>query len=111
MKAAEKLMRELEEKGLGDRFADMQQRSAPKVCATLVGKRIEVLSRYWDENGDSQYVWAKGEVTGIPEPKTKSNGVRNGKNSTAGVQVAIITWDEEYLGKDKHGKLEPAVTS
>ncbi len=31
MKAVEKLMRELEEKGLGDRFADMQQRSAPKM--------------------------------------------------------------------------------
>ncbi len=53
IKAAEKLMRELEEKGLGDRFADMQQRLAPKVGATLIGKRIGVLSRYWDENGDS----------------------------------------------------------
>ncbi len=50
-------------------------------------------------------------MTGIPEPKTNSNGIRNGKNSTAGAQVAIVTWDEEYLGKDKHGNLEPAVTS
>ncbi len=31
MKAAERLTRELEEKGLDNRFSDMQQRSAPKM--------------------------------------------------------------------------------
>ena len=68
MKPAEKQMKELAEKGLGDRYADIQQKSAAKVNAALVGKKIEVLSRYFDENNEPMYVWAKGEVTGIPEP-------------------------------------------
>ncbi len=44
-------MKELEEKGLGDRFAYMQQKSAPKVDTALVAKRIEVLSKYFDDDG------------------------------------------------------------
>ena len=117
MKEAEKLMKELEEKGLGDRMADMQQKSAPKVDATLVGKRIEVLSRYFDEDGEPMYVWAKGEVTAIPVPKAKAKGGKgrgNGKKSNAKTtvsQVAIVTWDKEYWGKDKNDNWAPAITS
>ena len=64
-------MKDLEEKGLGDRYVDIQQKLAPKVDATLVGKRIEVLSRYFDEENKPMNVWAKGEVTGFSEPKIK----------------------------------------
>ena len=119
MKEAEKLMKELEEKGLGDRYADMQQRSAPKVNTSLVGKRIEVLSKYFDENDEPIFVWAKGEVTGVPEPKAiarggKRGGKGKGKNNTQNVvnDIVIVTWDKEYLGKDKKtGELKPATTS
>ena len=50
MEEAVKLMKELEDKGFGDRFADMQQRSAPKVDNLLKGKRLEILIKYWDED-------------------------------------------------------------
>ena len=107
----------MEEKGLGDRYTDMQQKSAPKVDAKLVGKRIEVLSRYFDEEGEPMYVWAKGEVTVIPVPKAKAKGGKgrgNGKKSNAKTtvsQVAIVTWDKEYWGKDKNDNWAPAITS
>lgn len=111
IKSAEKLMKELEEKGLGDRVADMQQKSAPKFDASIVGKRIEVLSKYWDENNEPIYVWAKGEVTAIPQPKKKASGSKSKGNATTTVNnVAIITWDEEYLERDENGNLGPAMT-
>ena len=49
MKDADELMKESEEKGLRDRFADMQQKLVPKVDASLLNKRIEVLSKYYDD--------------------------------------------------------------
>ena len=111
IKSAEKLMKELEEKGLGDRVADMQQKLAPKFDASIVGKRIEVLSKYWDENNEPIYVWAKGEVTAIPQPKKKASGSKSKGNATTTVNnVAIITWDEEYLERDENGNLGPAMT-
>ena len=36
--------------GFGDRDTDMQQRGSPNIDTKLVGKRIEVLSKYFDED-------------------------------------------------------------
>lgn len=100
MEAAEKLMKELEEKGLGDRIADMQQKSAPKVDTTLVGQRIEVLSKYLID-GEWEFVWAKGKVVGLPEPTmaTKKRSGKGKKKSSAPKKandIVIIAWDDDY---------------
>ena len=80
IESAEKLMKELEEKGFGDRFADMQQRSAPKVDMSLKGKRLEVLCRYFEEDGTSFFCWAKCTVDGMLEKEAKkTGGSKNGK--------------------------------
>ena len=95
---AEKLMRELEEKGYGDRFADMQQRSAPVIDKNLVGKRIEVLCEYYEEDGTPFFCWAKGVVEAIPSKERKSSSkgkTKKGKKEAAN-QFAIVKWDEEY---------------
>ena len=108
MEAAEKLMKELEEKGFGDRIADMQQKSAPKVDATLVGKRLEVLIKYLID-GDWEFVWAKGKVVGLPEPtaaaKKRAANKRSGKGkkksgaTEKANDFVIIAWDNQYRCK------------
>ena len=47
--------------GFVDRDADMQQRGSPNVDTKLVGKRIEVLSKYVDNDREVLAVWEKGE--------------------------------------------------
>ena len=46
VEAAEKMMKELEEQGYRNRFADMQQLSAPKVDVSLVNKRMRMTSLF-----------------------------------------------------------------
>ena len=55
--------------GFGDRDADMQQQGSPNVDTKLVWKWIEVLSKYFDEDGEVLSVWTKGEVVAIPVMK------------------------------------------
>ena len=50
----------------GYRYADIQQQGSPNVDIKLVVKRIEVLSKYFDEDGVVLAVWEKGEVVAIP---------------------------------------------
>ena len=45
--------------GFGDRDADMQQQGSTNLDTKLVGKRIEVLSKYFDEDGEVLAVWEK----------------------------------------------------
>ena len=52
--------------GFGDRYADIQQQGSPNVDTKLVVKRIEVLGKYFDEDGEVLAVWEKGEVVAIP---------------------------------------------
>ena len=104
IESAEKLMKELEEKGFGDRFADMQQRSAPKVDMSLKGKRLEVLCRYFEEDGTPFFCWAKCTVDGMPEKEAKkTGGSKNGKRTRgdngSDNDTAIVTWDDEYCVK------------
>jgi hypothetical protein len=104
IESAEKLMKELEEKGFGDRFANMQQRLAPKVDMSLKGKRLEVLYRYFEEDGTPFFCWGKCTVDGIPEKEAKKiGGSKNGKktrgaNGSDNVS-AIVTWDDKYCVK------------
>ena len=50
----------------GDRDADIQQQGFPNVDPKLVVKLIELLSKYFDEDGEVLAVWEKGEVVAIP---------------------------------------------
>ena len=45
--------------GFGDRDADTQQRGYPNVDTKLVSKKIEFLSKYFDEGGGVLVVWEK----------------------------------------------------
>ena len=45
--------------GFGDRDADMQQLGSPNVDTKLVGKKIEVLRKYFDEDRKVLAVWEK----------------------------------------------------
>ena len=36
--------------GFGDRYSDMQQQGSPNVDTKLVGKKIEVLNKYFDKD-------------------------------------------------------------
>ena len=120
MEAAEKLMKKLEEKGFGDRIADMQQKLAPKVDATLVGKRLEVLIKYLID-GDWEFVWAKGKVVGLPEPtaaaKKRAANKRSGKGKKSSATIkandfVMIEWGDDYCckGEPKATKQKLAVS-
>ena len=45
--------------GFGDRDADTQQRGYPNIDTKIVSKTIEVLSKYFDEDGEVLAVWEK----------------------------------------------------
>ena len=115
MEAAEKLMKEFEETGFGDRIADMQQKFAPKVDATLVGKKLEVLGKYFID-GEWEFVWAKGKVVGLPEPTAaKKRSGKGKKKSSATIKAndfVIIEWGDNYCckGKPKATKQKLAVS-
>ena len=49
-----------------DRDANMQQRGSPNVDTKLVGKWMEVLRKYFDEDREVLEVLAKGEIITIP---------------------------------------------
>ena len=55
--------------GFGYRDRDMQEQASINVDTKLVGKQIEVLRKYFDENGEALDVWVKGEVIAIPVMK------------------------------------------
>ena len=95
---AEKLMKELEEKGYGDRFADMQQCSSPAIDKNLVGKKIEVLCEYYEEDGTPFFCWAKGVVEAIPSKggKSSSKGKTKKGKKEAEHEFVIVKWGEEY---------------
>jgi hypothetical protein len=64
--AVEGLMKELERKGFGDRYADMQQKSAPKVDDFLVNAKLEALCEYFEEGRTPFYCWSQCTVNIIP---------------------------------------------
>ena len=66
IEATEGLMKELEEKGFGDRYADMQQKSAPKVDDFLVNAKLEALCEYFEEGRTPFYCWSQCTVNIIP---------------------------------------------
>ena len=73
--------------GFVDQNADMQQRGYPNVDTKLVGKRIKVLSKYFDEDGEVLAVWSKGgfvPITIMKEKKQqkKINGQQKKGNRT-----------------------------
>ena len=111
MDKAETMRDELEKSGFGDRYAEMQQRSAPKVNEALVGQRIEVLCDFEEEDGKHILVWCQGDVSGVPEviirdPK-KSKKQRRGVKKTKTVTQrkennnVILTWDKKYTREDE----------
>ena len=53
----------------GDRDSGMQQRGYPNIDTKLVGKLMEVLSKYVDQNRKVLDVWEKGEFIAIPVMK------------------------------------------
>ena len=57
--------------GFGDLDAYMQQQGSPNVYNKLVGKRIEFLRKYFDEDVEVLSVWEKVEVIVIPVMKEK----------------------------------------
>jgi len=95
IEAAEGLMKELEEKGFGDRYADMQQKSAPKVNDSLVNAKLEVLCEYFEEDGTPFYCWSKCTVNAMPsmDVLTKSQVKKKEK------EYAIVVWDKEYCAE------------
>lgn len=110
LEAAEKLRTELEDKGFGDRYSNMQQASAPDIDKSLLYQRIEVLLSYTEPNGKDLKVWARGELVGIPEKakaKAKaSKGIKRKRNAKPppANNLAIVKWDATYLTK---GKVNP----
>jgi len=93
IEAAEKLMQEMEEKGFGDRMADMQQRLAPKMDSSLKGKMIEVLLEYFEPDNTRFFVWTKGKMVGLPLNLGKRKRDATAKNKN---DMAIIKWDGKY---------------
>ena len=57
--------------GFGDQYADMHQWGSTNVDTELVGKIFEVLSKYFDEEGEVLAVWSKVEVLAILTIKEK----------------------------------------
>ena len=91
--------------GFVDRDADMQQQGSPNVDTKLMGKRIEVFSKYFDEDREVIYVWEKGEFITIPVMKeNKQQQKINGQQKKVKIKKEgnywkMGMWEEEYTEK------------
>ena len=80
----------------------MQQQGSTNADIKFVGKRIEVLSKCFDEDGEVLAVWEKAEVVTIPVMKEKkqhqkkSGQQKRGKRTKKKCFWAIVMWEEEY---------------
>ena len=70
----------LETDGIIDRHEKLQPRTQPIINEGFVGKRIEQIWEFLEDDGTSKLIWCKGLVIGVLNKKTK---VR-------------IQWDKEY---------------
>ena len=83
----------------------MQHRGSTNVDTILVGKRIKILSKYFDEDGKVLDVQAKGEVIDIPVMKEKKQQQKiNGQQKKGSITKkenhwAIVMWEEEYTNE------------
>ena len=59
--------------GFGDQGTDMQQWGSTNVDTTLLGERIEVVSKYSDEDRELLAVWGKWKIIAIPVMKKRVN--------------------------------------
>ena len=97
MEAAEKLMMELEEKGYGNRYADMQQRSAPKVDSSFVGKRLEVLCQYYTVGQRVRWVQCNKL-----EARERGMGAKKNLNQLSSFGTRNIAWKAGRTGQRKN---------
>ena len=95
----------MDAKGFGDRYQEMQQKSAPKIDKNLVGERIEVLYKYFEDDGSVVNVWCKCTVEGLYVKKTNNTKSKRKANAkvTSNNEV-IIRWDAAYL---RYGDVNP----
>ena len=85
------------------RDTDMQHKGSPNVDTKLVGKRIEVLRKYFDEDREVLAIWEKWEVIAIPvmeekKQQQKINGQqKKGRRTKKENHWEIVIWEEEYM--------------
>ena len=80
--------------GFVDQEADMKQRGSANVENKLVGKQIEVLSKYFDEAGEVLAVWEKGEVNEIHAMKEKNQQQKkNGQQKKGSITKKENHWE------------------
>ena len=86
------------EAGIADTVERMQPHDAPAFDEALVGKRLEVLWRYWEKgaNGEARQqhlIWATGRVMRIADGLTNTRSARARKILPAG--ALLWAWDAD----------------
>jgi hypothetical protein len=90
--------------GISDAVEDLQPLRAPAFDEQLVGRRIEVLWKYFDkDNGDkATLIWASGRVTRIADGLQSKRSARAKKVLPAG--ALLWEWDADPEFDEKAGE-------
>ena len=90
--------------GIGDRYAEMQPSSRPKIDRYLIGKRLDICESYDLDEGGSELRWSQGKVVLI---SNGSNIVKIGSRIACYKprEAVLICWDGNEERK------EPSTTS
>jgi hypothetical protein len=101
---AHRIRAEREAAGVGDSCAERQQRTAPPVDATLLGKRLEICCDYDLEEGGSEARWSAGEVIAVSDGTNIAiPGKPRAKFKTG--EAVMMRWDADAA------RLEPETES
>ena len=101
---ARNLRNTCEEEGIGDRYAEMQPSSMPKIDKYLIGKRLDICESYDLEEGGSELRWNQGKVVLV---SNGANIVKIGSITACykSGEAVMICWDSN------NDRNEPTSTS
>ena len=91
--------------GVGDRYAECQPASRPRVDATLVGKRIDACFCYYLDEGGSELRWSQdGEVLKVSDgTNIKMPPPHRTKCYPAG-QAVLVGWDADPAREEAYSE-------
>ena len=91
---AEAAVKRREEAGISDRTERLQPQKAPPFDQQLVGKRVEVLWKYFNQDTkEPVMIWATGRITRVADGLTDTHSSRAKKLLPAG--AVLWAWDAD----------------
>ena len=102
VKAQQEMQRRIEA-GIADAVERVQPKEPPKFDQALVGKRIEVLWKYFDKDSNQPHmIWSSGTVKRIADGLTDTKSARAKKILPAG--AVLWAWDADPEFDEQEGE-------